>query len=125
MALLVDQTGFGKPPAAPHRCQDNAILFGKRSEALAILVIRFRPRSKFDVPAYSTAIARGHAGCSKPPHVKRIQMLLLAPQICKMRLNADLEVQIVDLRDRGRSALGIDDLGAGQRINSQTLPAHP
>ena len=51
-------------------------------------------------------------------------MLLLAPQICKMRLNADLEVQIVDLRDRGRSALGIDDLGAGQRKNSQTLPAH-
>lgn len=57
--------------------------------------------------------------------VKRIQMPLLAPQIRKMRLNAELEVQIVDLRDRIRSALRVDDLGAGQRIHSQTLPAHP
>ncbi len=57
--------------------------------------------------------------------VKRIQMRLLAAQIRKMRLNAELEVQIVDLRDRIRSALRVDDLGAGQRIHSQTLPAHP
>ncbi|CUX05018.1 hypothetical protein AGR1B_Lc60167 [Agrobacterium fabacearum S56] len=57
--------------------------------------------------------------------VKRIQMPLLAAQIRKMRLNAELEVQIVDLRDRIRSALRVDDLGAGQRIHSQTLPAHP
>lgn len=51
-------------------------------------------------------------------------MLLLAPQICKMRPNAELEVQIVDLRDRGRSALGVDNLGAGQRIYSRTALAH-
>lgn len=57
--------------------------------------------------------------------VQRIQIPPLARQICKMRLNAELEVQIVDLRDRIRSALGVDDLGTGQRTHSQTLPVHP
>lgn len=66
LVSLADQTGFGKGPAAPHQCQDMRFCSASAGRGIVILVIRFRLKLKFDVPAYSAAIARSHAGYSKP-----------------------------------------------------------